>query len=50
MDVIVPEGKAGKDRQKRSEMFNSCDLAVLCLPDGDSRESVAMMEKQDTSP
>ena len=44
LDVTVLEGEARKDTEKRREMLNSCDLAVLCLPDAASRESVAMIE------
>ena len=32
LDVTVLEGEARKDTEKRREMLNSCDLAVLCLP------------------
>ena len=41
------EGEARKDTEKRREMLNSCELAVLCLPDAASRESVAMIENPD---
>ena len=44
LDVSVLEGEARKDTEKRREMLNSCDIAVLCLPDEASRESVAMIE------
>lgn len=47
LDVTVLEGEARKDTQKRREMLNNCDLAVLCLPDAASRESVAMIENPD---
>ena len=47
LDVTVLEGEARKDTEKRREMLNSCDLAVLCLPDAASRESVAMIENPD---
>ncbi len=39
-----------EDRKKpecRKEALNSCDIAFLCLPDGASREAVAMMENPD---
>ena len=45
--MTVLEGEARKDTEKRREMLNSCDLAVLCLPDAASRESVAMIENPD---
>ena len=44
LDVSVLEGEARKDTEKRREMLNSCDIAVLCLPDEASRESVAIIE------
>ena len=44
LDVTVLEGEARKDTEHRREMLNSCDLAVLCLPDAASRESVSMIE------
>lgn len=47
LDVTVLEGEARKNTEKRREMLNSCDLAVLCLPDAASRESVAMIENPD---
>ncbi len=33
-----------KDKHLRAEMLNSCDIAILCLPDEAARESVAMIE------
>ncbi len=47
LEVTVLEGEARKDKEKRREMLNSCELAVLCLPDAASRESVAMIENSD---
>ena len=47
LEVTVLEGEARKDKEKRREMLNSCELAVLCLPDAASRESVAMIENPD---
>ena len=47
LEVSVLEGEARKDKEKRREMLNSCELAVLCLPDAASRESVAMIENPD---
>ena len=32
-----------KDKRLRAEMLNSCDIAILCLPDEAARESVAMI-------
>ena len=47
LEVSVLEGEARKDAEKRREMLNSCELAVLCLPDAASGESVAMIENPD---
>ena len=47
LEVTVLEGEARKDAGKRREMLNSCELAVLCLPDAAARESVAMIENPD---
>ena len=44
LEVTVLEGEARKDAEKRREMLNTCELAVLCLPDAASRESVALIE------
>ncbi|WP_437887615.1 N-acetyl-gamma-glutamyl-phosphate reductase [Phytobacter sp. V91] len=33
-----------KDTARRAEMLNSCDIAILCLPDEAAREAVAMIK------
>lgn len=33
-----------KDPQRRAEAINSCDIAILCLPDAAAREAVAAIE------
>lgn len=33
-----------KDKRLRAEMLNSCDIAILCLPDEAARESVSLIE------
>jgi N-acetyl-gamma-glutamyl-phosphate reductase len=33
-----------KDLARRGEMLNTCDLAILCLPDDAAREAVGMIE------
>lgn len=33
-----------KDAHLRAEMLNSCDIAILCLPDDAAREAVAMVK------
>ena len=44
LERITLSGEARKDPEARRAALNSCDLAVLCLPDAASRESVAMIE------
>lgn len=44
LELITLPGEARKDPAARREALNSCDLAVLCLPDAASRESVSMIE------
>lgn len=44
LDIMTLTGDARKDAAARREALNSCELAVLCLPDAASRESVAMIE------
>ena len=36
-----------KDPQRRAAMLNTCDVAILCLPDDAARESVAMIDNPD---
>ncbi|WP_421710174.1 N-acetyl-gamma-glutamyl-phosphate reductase [Algihabitans sp.] len=43
----LPEDRR-KDPEARREALNTCDLAVLCLPDAAARESVSMIENPDT--
>ncbi len=38
--LTLPEGER-KDRARRAEAINSCDIAILCLPDGPAREAAA---------
>lgn len=47
LELMTLSGEARKDPAARKEALNSCDLAVLCLPDAASRESVAMIENPD---
>ena len=44
LELITLSGEARKDPAARREALNTCDLAVLCLPDAASRESVSMIE------
>ena len=43
---IAPEKR--KDASERKRLLNAVDIAVLCLPDDAARESVAMIENQNT--
>ena len=44
LELITLTGEARKDPAARKAALNSCDLAVLCLPDAARREAVAMIE------
>ncbi len=44
LDLMVLEGDARKDVSARKEAINSCDVALLCLPDDAARESVSLVE------
>ncbi len=37
-----------KDVERRRQMLNGCDLAILCLPDEAAREAVALIENPQT--
>ena len=37
-----------KDRDARRDALNSCDLAILCLPDAAARESVSLIDRNST--
>lgn len=40
--TLSPEHR--KDPQRRAEMINGCDIAILCLPDHAARDAVASIE------
>ena len=44
--MTLPE-ETRKDPAARREMLNSCDAALLCLPDDAAREAAAMVENPD---
>jgi N-acetyl-gamma-glutamyl-phosphate reductase len=39
-----------KDPQARAEALNSCDIAILCLPDDAARDAVAMVRRTRRAP
>ena len=43
---IAPEKR--KDSSERARLLNAADVAILCLPDGASRESVSLVENPRT--
>lgn len=40
--TLSPEHR--KDPQRRAEIINACDIAILCLPDQAARDAVASIE------
>ncbi len=42
--VSLPESER-KNKNARKQALNSCDLAILCLPDDAARQAVAMIEQ-----
>ena len=44
--LILPDEQR-HDPEKRRWALNSCDAAILCLPDAAAREAVAMVENED---
>lgn len=47
LDIIILSEEKRKDREARRQALNSCDIAILCLPDAASREAVEMIENPD---
>ena len=45
--ITLPE-ELRKDKDARKEALNSADVAFLCLPDDAARESVSLIEKENT--
>lgn len=43
LNLMVLPTSQRKDRLRRAEMLNGCDIAILCLPDEAARESVTML-------
>lgn len=43
--TLSPEHR--KDPQRRADLINACDIAVLCLPDPAARDAVASIENPD---
>jgi N-acetyl-gamma-glutamyl-phosphate reductase len=43
-DVVSLDDERRKDLRARAEALNTCDFAILCLPDDAARESVSLIE------
>ena len=48
IEMITLSEELRKDENARREAINSADVAFLCLPDAAAKESVAMVENQNT--
>ena len=46
IDLVALPEEERKDPAARKEMLNGADLAILCLPDDDARDAVAMIEDE----
>ena len=44
LEILTLSEEDRKNREKRKEALNSCDIAFLCLPDDAAREAVSMVE------
>lgn len=44
IQLISIDADKRKDADERKKLLNSCDVAVLCLPDAAAREAVAMID------
>ena len=48
IDLLILSEQDRKDKISRRKALNSCDIAILCLPDDAAREAVCMVENPDT--
>ena len=48
VELISLSEEKRKDKQSRKEALNSADIAFLCLPDDAARESVSLIENENT--
>ena len=48
IELISLSEEKRKDRESRKEALNSADIAFLCLPDDAARESVSLIENENT--
>ena len=48
IELISLSEEKRKDRESRKEALNSADVAFLCLPDDAARESVSLIENENT--
>ena len=47
LELIAIDPARRKDADARAETLNSCDLAILCLPDEAAREAVTLIDNPD---
>lgn len=47
IEIIALADEDRKNPEKRKEALNSCDVAILCLPDDAAKEAVSMVENED---
>lgn len=46
--LVHSDPELRKDTAHRKELLNSCDIAILCLPDESAREAVSLIENPET--
>ena len=46
IELIILKEDERKDRTKRKEALNSCDIAFLCLPDAAAIEAAELVERE----
>ena len=48
LEILKIEQEKRKDREERRSLLNEADIAILCLPDEASRESVSLVQNNKT--
>ena len=46
IEIISLADQDRKDTEKRKQALNSCDIAILCLPDDAARQAVSLVENE----